>query len=102
MRITVPERVTIEVELFGEVYNVVPVTKSIQAKAEAHDNALKADTADDLVKHYGKGLDLRLSTTRPEQPKPSKVVLDAWKADKVTIHEVVAVLDSIVESDRPT
>lgn len=104
MRLGIPERTTVEVELFGEIYHVIPVTKSVQAKAQAHEDKLDeaVQSMDDLVRYYGGGLDLRLSTTRPAQPKASKVVTDAWKADKITMPELQHVLDSIVESDRPT
>lgn len=97
-----------EVDLFGHIYTVRQVTRSVQKKLEGVEkklrDALEADDADKVIDIIIGGLDALLEPGE-ESPPVGKSLRDAWKADRLSINEINRLYESIQETaadDRPT
>lgn len=105
MTISVRPHAVVDVDLFDEHYELVPVTRAVHEQCLAIDVELIAAATGPLEAYLelvGRGLDIRLKRTRPKQPKPSTTLLKAWRADQVTGGQVDDLLEQIAAYDRPT
>lgn len=102
-RMTVPATPEMDIDLFGEVYDVRRPTKSLHAELDALPDEDPADLADPVayIKLVGRGLNVRLAKTAPKQPDPTDVLLRAWENDEMTIPELDAIVDYLNEAHRP-
>lgn len=99
---------TTEVDLFGHLYTVRQVTRSVQKKLEATDKklvaALKSDDGDKVIDAIIGGLDALLEPAE-KSPAVGESLKDAWKNDRLSLNEINRLYESIQETaadDRPT
>lgn len=100
-RISLAESVSpIEVDLFGRLYNTVPVTRSVQRAAveleKSRGEVLNEEDADadKVVEYLSLVLDLRLKPAAGGRKPASQVIQEAWQEDKL---EVSAIVDLVTE-----
>jgi hypothetical protein len=88
----------VEVDLWGVSHKTQRVTRSLERKLdEAREEIKKADSTDAAVKGYAKVVSIYLGDA-----KIARTIETKWKADEVTVHELVAFVDAIAEADFPT
>src|SRR5947209_7204406 len=88
----------VEVDLWGELHKTRLITRTIERKIDkAREEVGKAETTDAAVKAYAKIIALYLGDEKIAQTLDAK-----WKADELTINQLVAFVDAVVEADRPT
>ena len=93
---------SVEVDLWGEVYALRAVTRSVEKKAVELEKKLTDETdSDTIVTVIGQLLDARL-LAEAGQPKPSSAVVKKWKADELSLAQLFAFLNNLAEHDRPT
>ncbi len=105
----------VEVDLWGTMYDLLPVTRSLETPlAEAGRKVTEVLTqepeagkeeaqADQLVEAVSAVLDLRLKPQNGARTKASKKILDAWKADKLSVDQILDFLEDLKDAtDRPT
>lgn len=102
-RITLEAPDAPEVELFGHVYTIVPITKAAVAKADAAEAKVDdAEDSDQLVAAYGALLDVRLRPTAEKQPRASTVLVKAWNGNDVSLKQINQLVIDVASTDRPT
>lgn len=103
----------VEVDLWGNLYVVVKTTALNEGSmreqmAEIDKEAEKLDLNQPVnqITIFGKRMDVRLKAVGGGKKKPSKVIVDAWKAGKLDLVQVDhfwdAVDTAIAGSGRPT
>jgi hypothetical protein len=97
-----------EVDIFGSVFEVRPITSSVEAALnplERKYNALleKADstTGTSVVEAIGELLDVLLKPAEGGKSKPSKLLLEKWQADELAIPDARDLVQAVAEH-RPT
>lgn len=82
---------TVEADLFGRVYDLRPVTRSVEEKLRETAKQIGEDTdvdeldGDEFIEHAGRILDVLLKPSGADnRTAASKALLDAWKGEKLT------------------
>ena len=98
----------IEVDIFDHTYTVREVTRSVQKKLEGIDKKLiavgKTDDSDKIVDVLVGGIAVLLAPTNGA-PDAKNVLLEAWKADKLSLGQINNLFEGIQDSSveaRPT
>lgn len=87
----------VEVDLWGELHKTRPITRSIEKKIDAVKEQIdKAETTDQAVKGLAKLISLQIGDDGIAQTIEAK-----WKADELTVNQLIAFADSIAAADRP-
>jgi hypothetical protein len=94
----------VTVELWGTEFNLKPATRSVLKAAEEYERKLdEAKDADELVKLMGELLDIRVVPQNGKRKLASKIILEKWEADQVTLSQVLDFAHQIAEAtERPT
>lgn len=95
------------IEMFEHTYRVNSITRSVQKQLEKVqpliENLKDEDDGDKVIAAIAGAIDALL---RPEDgaPPAKRVILDAWKADQVSLDVVSALFDKVQEASvsRPT
>lgn len=103
---------TVEADVFGRVYELKPVTRSVEEKLraiadEAGDKDFDDLDGDEFIAYVGKVFDALLKPAGEHRTLPSKAVLEAWKGEKVTRAQVWEFLQDLQRNgtggeERPT
>src|SRR5438034_2411171 len=95
----------VEVEVFGSLFLLQPVTRSVQSKLDANSSKLAeiVDGAgyDPLVEALCEGLDLLLKPSTGTT-KASTVLKREWKADNIDHRYLLQFIDQLADASRPT
>lgn len=87
----------VEVDLWGELHKTRPITRSVEKRIDAaKEQVAKAETTDQGVKALAKLISLHLG----DDSIVSKIE-QKWKADELTVNQLVAFADQVAEADRP-
>lgn len=115
-RITIPVDLP-EVDLFGHIYTVKPLTRSVSEAFEKVTDLFEGvENHEQLALAYGRALDIRLVFKRSgkdalkvlrgedpvKQPEAAEVVAQAWSDDLVSVMQLHEVVSQIGATDRPT
>lgn len=104
---------TTEADVFGRVYELRPITRSVEEKLraigeEAGDKDIDDLDGDEFVGYVGRFLDALLKPLGPDnRTMASKALGDAWKGEKVTRGQVWEFLQELQRNgaggeERPT
>jgi hypothetical protein len=89
------------VELFDHKFTVRRITRSVQKGLEAVDRKLQAsqdeEDADKIVGLMAEGLDALLAPNGKQTPA-KKVLVDAWKADDLSLDQMRSLYEQVQES----
>src|SRR5438132_8106 len=89
----------VEVDLWGSTFTTVDATRSVAKKAGALQDKLAAAEDDDVaVKLLSQLLDLKLAG----EEKPSTLIDAKWKADELSVRQLLVFLESLGEAENPT
>lgn len=92
----------VEVDLWGQAFKTVPATRSVGKKVEGFQEQVEAATdSDQVVAAVGNILDVRIKPVEGTR-KASTVIKEKWKADELTLDQLLAFLGDLEEADRPT
>jgi hypothetical protein len=90
----------VEVDLWGTVFEAKPLSRSLSGDwDEAMQRVWEAENDDDSVRLLGAALDIRLKPTGGGKKKPSAVLAEKWKADKLTVPQVNAFIQALNKAD---
>jgi hypothetical protein len=99
----------VEIDLWedngGGVFVTEDLPRSKQKKAEKLLGAVyetEEGGEDVAVDAIGQFLDLKLVPKNGTKVKPSTLVSKKWKADELTMRQLLAFLQAVAEADRPT
>lgn len=96
---------TFEVDLWGRIFESVPVTRSVQMRAteleRGEGEALESEEPDEIVAYLGKILDLRLKPAKGARKAASEVIAEKWQADELSIPTLLAFVQRLGEADDP-
>lgn len=97
-----------EVDLFGSIFTVRPMTASIESSFEIAENDYLTAIGDpdgasgkDVIAAVGAVLDIMLKPAEGGKRKPSKILTEKWVADAVALEDVLGLVGAIT-SPRPT
>ncbi len=97
-----------KVEIFEHTYELKQITRTVQAKLEVAQAKLEAssDDGDSIVANMAETLAILLSPNGSDAPPVKKVLVDAWKADKLSLAQINGLFTSLQEdaatAARPT
>lgn len=86
----------VEVDLFGRLFTLKTVTRSVQRSMDEMLERLNAaGEADDVVNAVGDLFDLLLAPTNGQRTTPKKIVADKWQGDELTLASLLAFLGDL-------
>lgn len=94
---------TFEVDLWGRIFDAVPVTRSVQMRATELEreggDVLDGEEPDEIVAYLGKMLDLRLKPAKGARKLASEAIAEKWQADELSIAQLVSFVQKFSEGD---
>lgn len=102
-RVSIAEDYTpVDVDLWGVEFDAKPLSRSFSTEwTQALQKVWEADTDDEAVRLLGQALDLRLKPKGSSRKKPSTVLDEKWKGDKLTIGQVNSFIVNLGAADSP-
>lgn len=92
----------VEVELWGSLYRVKEVTRSVQSKLDAMDGA-KFETADEAVEVIGTALEALLEPLDGQQAGARGLIVSKWQADELSLQALERFFTDLREAaENPT
>lgn len=93
-----------EFDLFGRVFSSRPLTRSLEVQRDQLGIELGSETSNDsVVEKLGAFLDVFLTVPAGKRKRPSELLVEHWQADKVTVDQLGALIEAVLElDDRPT
>lgn len=104
-KLTVRDLASVDVDLWGKVFETVPATRTVYAAITALEHKLDEipdDQLDDQVAVIAEILDQRLKPAGQGRKKASEIVVEKWAADELTIAQLYDFAERLGEADRPT
>jgi hypothetical protein len=101
-------RTGIEVDLWGVIFNAVPITRTLQRELDELNAAFQdidedADDADDqAVEMLASMLDVHVKPAGGRKKKASDFIVEKWKGDELTVEQLLTFQQRLVEAVRPT
>lgn len=88
----------VEVDLWGELHKTHPITRSLEKKIDVVKEEIeRAETTDAAVKGFAKLIALHLGS-----PAVTAAIEKKWKADELTVAELVTFAETLADAERPT
>jgi hypothetical protein len=92
----------VEVDLWGHEFHTLPLTRSRNLEYQATQQRLAAaENDDDVVEAIAAAFDVRLKISDGKRTQPSKLILDKWNGDELTLDQLFGFLHTLGDA-RPT
>src|SRR4051794_38531150 len=95
---------SVEVDLWGTMFNAVPITRSrqrelteLQREFQAIDDTV--DGADDLaIEVLARMIDVHVQPAGQRRKKPSEYIIEKWQGDDLTVEQLVMFQHRLMEA----
>lgn len=92
----------VEVDVFGALFTLKPVTRSVQKVLEKVEEELQgATTGDQMADAFAEGLGALLAPANGNRAGAKKLISDKWKADELSLDQITRFFTDLQEASAP-